>query len=114
MTRLLAVIVAATVILMIAVASPAVADPGQPPTPGEAAACEQAWSPPMDPRVNMRYGLGAIAYYAWVHNQCAGADAKFPNGAAVAGSGLEPDVPTWQKLPPAGPAPTPDAPSVLG
>ena len=107
MIRLRAVIVAATITLWVTSAGLAGADPGQPPlpTPSEGQACEQAWvqSAPNDPRVSMRYGLGSVMFYGWVQSQCNGPDAKFPNGAAVAGSGLEPDVPAWQKLPPAAP-----------
>lgn len=112
MARLAAALAPIVWLIYMAVIPAAAADPGQPPGPGEAAACEQAWLPPLDPRVNMRYGLGTLAYTAWVHAQCAGPDAKFPNGAAVAGSGLAPDVPAWQKLPPADSAP--DTTGVLG
>ncbi|AER47598.1 hypothetical protein DS6A_44 [Mycobacterium phage DS6A] len=71
------------------------------PTYGEGQACEQAWvqSAPNDPRVSMKRGLGSVMYYAWVQAQCNGPDAKFPNGAAVAGSGLEPVLAPWQQLP---------------
>lgn len=71
----------------------ATAGPGESPTPGESSACEQAWTPPTDPQVNMHYGLGMLAFYGWVHEHCAGVDATFPNGAVVAGSGLESDIP---------------------
>ncbi|MGV0627383.1 hypothetical protein [Mycolicibacter minnesotensis] len=79
------------------------AEPGQPPLPttGEGQACEQAWSQsaPNDPRVSMRYGFGSAMFYSWVRAQCNGPDAKFPNGARVAGSGLEPELAPWQRLP---------------
>jgi hypothetical protein len=74
------------------------ADPA-PPTPDEREACIQAWTPTTDPRVDMRYGLGTLMYQAWVSNQCSGPDAKFPNGALVAGSGLVPTRAPWQQLP---------------
>lgn len=110
MVRIATVIVAAT--LMLSAAGPAAAGPGQPPLPSEVEACKQVWSVSTDPRVNMKYGIGAIMFYAWVDGQCAGPDAKFPNGALVAGSGIAPPAP-WQQLPVPAPAPTPDAPEVL-
>lgn len=70
------------------------ADPPMP-TPDERAACIQAWAQP----TNVRYALGALMYQAWVANQCSNPDAKFPNGAPVAGSGLAPVLAPWQKLP---------------
>lgn len=74
------------------------ADPPAP-TPDERGACIQAWTPATDPRVDMRYGLGTLMYQGWVAQQCSGPDAKFPNGALVAGSGLAPVLAPWQRLP---------------
>lgn len=82
---------------LVAGAGAAHADPPMP-TPNEREACIQAWTAPMDPRVNMRYGLGTIMYQAWVSNQCSNPDAKFPNGALVAGSGVGPVLAPWQQL----------------
>lgn len=92
----------AATIVAICAAAPATAraDDGPPvPTEAETAACVQAWTPNQDPRVNMRYGLGAAIYIGLIQAKCSAPDAVFPNGALVAGSGVGPVMAPWQQLP---------------